>query len=90
MTESERLAVEAAQTLLHVHGIADLLAERMRGLPAADAEALLELELARLAVLAKRLEEKSDEPELASTVGFRISAVIRARVTALLERVSRA
>ena len=52
MTDDEHLAVEVAQFLQHVHDIADLLAGRMDGLRQAKAEALLEQELARLAVLA--------------------------------------
>ena len=84
MTENDRRVVEAAQTLQHVHDIADMLAARMRGLPAAQAEAMLERELADLAVLTKRLEGKSDAPALAASVGFKISAVMRTRVAAQL------
>jgi hypothetical protein len=61
MDRKERQAIEAAQTLTHLHDIADLLAERMRHLPHAEAEVLLDQELVRLAVLAKRLEAKSDD-----------------------------
>ena len=77
MTDDEHLAVEVAQFLQHVHDIADLLAGRMDGLRQAKAEALLEQELPRLAVLAKQLEAKSGIPEIASSVGYKISAVIR-------------
>lgn len=80
------LAVEVAQFLQHVHDIAELLAERMDGLPEAQAEALLEQELVRLAVLAKQLEARSGNPEIASSVGFKLSAVLRTRVSALLKR----
>ena len=84
MTDDEHLAVEVAQFLQHVHDIAELLAERMVGFPETEAEALLEQELARLAVLAKRLETSSGSPKLASSVGYKISAVIRTRVAELL------
>jgi len=53
MTDDEHLAVEVAQYLQHVHDIADLLAERMGSLPAAEAEALFDQALARFAVGAK-------------------------------------
>ena len=43
--DDEHLAVEIAQFVQHVHDIADLLAERMRSLPEAEGEALLEQEL---------------------------------------------
>ena len=56
MDDDKHLPVEVAQFLQHVHDIADMLAERMRDLPADEAEALLEQELVRLAMLAKRLE----------------------------------
>jgi hypothetical protein len=46
MTNDEHLAVEVAQFLQHVHDIADLLAERMGSLPAAEAEALFDQALA--------------------------------------------
>ena len=46
MTDDEHLAVEVAQFVRHVHDIADLLAERMGSLPATEAEALLDQELA--------------------------------------------
>jgi len=84
--DSERLAVEVAQTLQHVHDIADLLAERMAVLPEAEAEALLERELVPLAILAKQLGPKSGAPELVSSVGYKITAVIRARIAARLGR----
>jgi hypothetical protein len=48
MTDDEHLAVEVAQFVQHVHDIADLFAERMGSLPEAEAEALLDQELARL------------------------------------------
>lgn len=53
MSDDEHLDVEVAQFVQHVHNIADLIAQRMGSLPAADAEALLEHELSRLAVRAK-------------------------------------
>jgi len=65
MNDDEHLAVEAAQFLQHVHDIADLLGERMGRLPAAEAEALLDQALARLAVRAKQLEATSGTPEIA-------------------------
>ena len=86
MTDDEHLAVEVAKFLQHVHDIADLLAERMAGLPEAEAEALLEQELVRLAVLAKQLETKSGIPQVASSLGYKMRAVIRTRVTELLRR----
>jgi hypothetical protein len=86
MTYDQHLAVEVAQFLQHVHDIADLLADRMIGLSEAEAEALLEQELVRLAVLAKQLEAKTGTPELASSVGYKVSAVIRTRVAAALKR----
>ena len=85
MTDDERLAVEVAQYLQHVHDIADLLAERMDGLPAAQAEALLDQALVRLAVGTKQLETTSSTPEIASRLGYKVSAVIRTRVAELLE-----
>ena len=86
MTDDEHLAVETAQFVQHVHDIADLLAERMASLPAAEAEALLDQELSRLAVRAKQLEATSDTPAIASRLGYKVSAVIRTRVAELLER----
>ena len=86
MNEDERLVVEAAQFVQQVHDIADLLAERMASLPAAEAEALLDQELARIAVGAKQLEATSGTPEIASRLGYKVSAVIRTRVGKLLER----
>ena len=86
MTDDEHLAVEIAQYLQHVHDIADLLAERMGGLPAAQAEALLDQALARLAMGAKQLEATSGTPEIASSLGFKVSAAIRTRVAQLLSR----
>jgi len=83
MNDDEHLAVEVAQFVQHVHDIADLLAERMGSLPAAEAEALLERELARIAVRAKRLEATSDVPEIASSVGYKVSLAIRTRVEEL-------
>ena len=83
MNDDEHLAVEVAQFVQHVHDIADLIAERMGGLPAADAEAFLEQELARLAVCAKQLEPTSGMSEIASSVGFKVSVVIRTRVEEL-------
>jgi hypothetical protein len=80
------LAVEVAQFLQHVHDIADLLAERMGSLPASEAEALLDQALIRLAVGAKQLEATSGTPEIASRLGYKVSAVIRTRVGELLER----
>ena len=69
--DNEHLAAEVAQFLQHIHDIADLLAERMASLPDAEAEALLEQELVRLAVLAKQLETRSGLPEMASSVGYK-------------------
>ena len=86
MNDDEHLAVEVAQFLQHVHDIADLLAERMDSLPAAEAEALLEQELARLAVRAKQLEATSAMSEIASSLGYKVSAVLRTRVEELLKR----
>jgi len=86
MTDDEHLAVEVAQYLQHVHDIADLLAERMGSLPAPEAEALLDQALARLAVGAKQLEATSGTPEIASSLGYKVSAVIRTRVEELLNR----
>ena len=86
MTDDEHLAVEAAQFVQHVHDIADLLAERMASLPAAEAEALLDHELSRLAVRAKQFEATSSTPEIASRLGYKVSAVIRTRVEELLKR----
>ena len=60
MNDEEHLAVEAAQYVQHVHDIADLLAERMVGLSSAQAEALLEQELARLQC------ERSNSKQLAA------------------------
>jgi len=84
--DDEHLAVELAQFLQHVHDIADLLAERMASLPAAEAEALLDQALIRLAVGAKQLEATSGTPEIASSLGYKVSAVIRTRVEELLGR----
>ena len=84
--DDEHLAMEVAQFLQHVHDIADLLAERLVSLPAAEAEALLEKELVRLAVLAKQFEARSHLPEIASSVGYKLIAVIRTRVEELLRR----
>ena len=69
MTDDEHLAVEVAQFVRHVHDIADLLAARMASFPAAEAEALLDQELARIAVRAKQLEATSGTPEIASRLG---------------------
>jgi hypothetical protein len=86
MTDDEDLAVEVAQYVQHVHDIADLLAERMASVPAPVAEALLDQTLARLAVGAKQLETTSGTPEIASRLGFKVSAVIRTRVEELLKQ----
>ena len=86
MTDDEHLAVEVAQYLQHVHDIADLLAERMGSLPAAEAEALFDQALARLAMGATQLEATSGTPEIASSLGYKVSAVIRTRVEELLKR----
>ncbi|HSC65325.1 MAG TPA: hypothetical protein VLD35_16910 [Caldimonas sp.] len=86
MNDAEHLAVEVAQFLQHVHDIADLLADRMGGLPAAEAEALLDQVLIRLAMGAKQLEATSGTPEIASSLGYKVSAVIRTRVEELLKR----
>ncbi|MCE9657203.1 MAG: hypothetical protein K8R60_01495 [Burkholderiales bacterium] len=82
--DDQHLAVEVAQFQQHVRDIAELLAERMASVPEAEAEVLLEQQLARLAVVARRLEAKCGIPEVASSVGFNISAVIRTRVAELL------
>jgi hypothetical protein len=58
----------------------------MDSLPAAEAEALLDQELARLAVRAKQLEATSGMPDIASSVGYKVSAVIRTRVAEVLGR----
>ena len=73
----EHLAVEVAQFVQQVHDIADLLAVRMARLPATEAEALLDLQLAQLAVRAKQLEATSGTPEIASSLGslFRMLTV---------------
>jgi len=84
--DQEHLAVEITQFLQHVHDIADLLAERMKRLPRAEAEALLDQELVGLAVHAKQLEATSGMPEIASNVGYRVAAVIRTRVAERLKR----
>ena len=86
MDKSERQAIEAAQTLQHVHDIADLLAERMRDLTADEADALLDQEIVRLAILSKHLAAKSQEPGLASSLGYQLRAVIQTRVAAVLKR----
>ena len=86
MDDDEHLAVEVAQFVQHVHDIADLLAERMSSLSEAEGEALLEQELARLAVRAKQIEATSGIPEIASSLGYKVSAVIRTRVAELIRR----
>ena len=86
MNDDEHLAVEVAQFLQHVHDIADVLAERMGSLPAAQAEALLDQALIRLAVGAKQLEATSSTPGIASSLGYKVSAVIRTRVEERLKR----
>jgi len=43
-------------------------------------------ELARLAILAKQVEATSGIPEIASSVGYKLRAVIRTRVGQLLKR----
>ena len=86
MNDAEHLAVEVAQFLQHVHDIADLLAERMSSLPAAEAEALFDQTLIRLAMGAKQLEATSGTPEIASSLGYKVSAVIRTRVEERLRR----
>jgi hypothetical protein len=78
MDQRKRQPIEAAQTLQHVHHIADMLAERLRRLSADQADAQFERELVALAVLSKGLEAKDNG--LASEVGFCIAAVIRERV----------
>ena len=84
MNGDEHLAVEVAQFVQHVHAIADLLAERMGSLPEAEGEVLLEQELAHLAVRAKQLEATIGVAEIASSVGYKVSVVIRTRVAELL------
>ena len=86
VNDDEHLAAEVAQFVQHVHDIADLLAARMDSLPAAQAEALLEQELARLAVRAKQLEATSGMPEIASSVGYKVSVVIQTRIAERLMR----
>ena len=86
MHRIERRTIEAAQTLQHLHDIADLLAERLRGLPRHQADDVLEQHLVDLAILSKRQEQKSGESDLASEVGFRMAAVVRTRVAAQLAR----
>jgi len=49
----------------------------MSGLPAAQAEALLDQAPVRLAVRAKQLEATSSTPEIASSLAYKVSAVIR-------------
>ena len=83
--DQEHLAVEITQFLQHVHDIADLLAERMKRLPQAEAEALLDQEPVSLAVRAKQLEATSGMPEIASSVGYKVTAVIRMRVAERLK-----
>jgi len=80
MNGDEHLAVEVAQFVQHVHAIADLLAERMGRLPEAEGEVLLE----HLAVRAKQLEATIGMAEIASSVGYKVSVVIRTRVAELL------
>jgi len=72
MNDDEHLAVEVAQFVQHVHDITDLIAERMRSLPADEAEAMLDQELARLAKRAKQLETTIDTPGIASSVGYKV------------------
>jgi len=86
MTDDEHLAVEVGHYLQRVHDLADLLAERMGGLPSAEAEALLDQILAQIAVGAKQLEAANSTPEIASRLGFKVSAVIRTRVEELLRQ----
>jgi hypothetical protein len=85
VTDSQQLSVELAQRVQLVHDIADYLAARMSRLSTADAEAFLDERLARLAVRWKRLEGKSNTPEAVSSVGYKLSAAIRSRVTELLK-----
>jgi hypothetical protein len=84
--ENEHKSVEAAQTLQHVRDIADLLAERLRVLPEAEAEAFLEAKLAQLAVLARKLEDGDANADVGSIMGYTLSAVLRTRVEDLLKR----
>jgi hypothetical protein len=86
MTDDERLAVEVAQFLHHVHDIAHLLVERIDALPEAEAEEFLERELVLLATLAKQFEAKRSTPAVMSSLGYKINAVIRTRVAELLKR----
>ena len=86
MNQDEHLPVEVAQFVQDVHDIADVLAERMGSLPNAEGEALLDQELVRLAVRAKQLEATSGMPEIASSLGYKVSAVIRTRVEELFKR----
>ena len=86
MNDDEHLAVEVAQFVQHVHDIADLLAGRMASLPAPVAEALLDQALMRLAVRAKQLEATSGMPEIASSVGYKVSVVIQTRIAERLMR----
>ena len=82
-TKGHRVLV--AQFVQHVHDIADLLAERMASLPRAEAEALLDQALISLAMGAKQLGATSGTREIASSLGYKVSAVIRTRVAELLE-----
>ena len=70
----------------HLHDIADVLVERMRGMTEPDAEAFLEDALTRLAVGAKQLEATTGVPDIASSVGYKISTVVRTRVEQLRAR----
>jgi hypothetical protein len=83
MNDDEHLAVEVAQFVQHVYDIAHLLAERMDSVSESEGEALVEQELARLAVRAKQLEATSGVPEIASSVGYKVSLAIRTRVEEL-------
>ena len=76
MNDAEHLAVEVAQFVQHVHDIAGLLPERVGSLPAPQAEGLLDQVLIRLAVGAKQLEATSGTPEFASSLGYKVSAVV--------------
>jgi hypothetical protein len=86
MTDDEHLAVEVAQFVQHVHDIAD--SSRSVWLPCRRPKrtrcSISSLHV--FAVRAKQLEATSGTPEIASSPGYKVSAVIRTRVEELLKR----
>lgn len=58
----------------------------MRHLPPAEADAVFEDGLVRVAVRAKEIEATSGTPEIASSVGYKVSVVIRTRVAERLQQ----